>query len=182
MPQPSAPNTVITSVPEALIVTNFYPLFHTVLMSTLSFCASVRVHHIFCELYEFLKLSCSDIRFIELVVYTMRSFLFVIPFVCISASCMQNFSAILRLWSSQDKLKAFSTCSPQPAVVSLFYRTLFGVSLLPSSSYTAKEGFSSHGVVCGGTTHVQPFHLQSEEQGHERGLRSLLSWRRLLSQ
>ncbi|XP_052518622.1 olfactory receptor 1D2-like [Budorcas taxicolor] len=134
-----SPQHCITSVPEALIVTNFYPLIHTVLMSTLSFCTSVRIHHIFCELYEFLKLSCSDIHFIELVVYTMRSFLFVIPFVCISASCMQNFSAILRLWSSQDKLKAFSTCSPQPAVVSLFYRTLFGVSLLPSSSYTAKD-------------------------------------------
>ena len=45
------PQYCITSVPLVLIVTNIYPLIHTVLMSTLSFCTSVRIHHIFCELY-----------------------------------------------------------------------------------------------------------------------------------
>ena len=131
------------------------------------------IHHIFCELYALLKLSCSDIHFSDLVDYTVGSFLFVTPFVCICASCMQNFSAILRLRSSQDKLKAFSTYSPHLAVVSLFYGTLFGMSLLLSSSYTAKDSVA---MVCGGTSHVQPLHLQSEEQGHERGPKDLLSW------
>ena len=56
---------------------------------------------------------------------------------------MHNFSAILRLRSSQDKLKAFSTCSPHFAVVSLFYGPLFGVYLLPSSSYTAKDSVAT---------------------------------------
>lgn len=128
-----------------------------------------------------LKLSCSDVCFSELVVYTVGSFLFVTPFVCISASCMQNFSAILRLWSSQDKLKAFSTCSPHLAVVSLFYRTLFGVSLLPSSSYTAMESVAMvlYAVV---PPMFNPFVYSQRNEDMKGTLRSLLGWRRLLSQ
>ncbi|EPY73016.1 olfactory receptor 412-like protein [Camelus ferus] len=105
-----SPKFCIMSVSVALIVTNVYPLVHTLLMSTLSFCASVRIHHIFCELYALLKLSCSDTH-----------------------------TTIQRLRSSRGKLKAFSTCSSHLAVVSLFYGTLFGVYLRPSSSYTAED-------------------------------------------
>ena len=111
----------------------------------------------------------------------MGSFLFVTPFVCISASCMQNFSAILRLWSSLDKLKAFSTCSPHLAVVSLFYRTLFGVSLLPSSSYTAMESVAMvlYALV---PPMFNPFVYSQRNEDMKGTLRSLLGWRRLLSQ
>lgn len=108
-------------------------------MDTLSFCASVRIHHIFCELYALLKLSCSDSHINELVVYTLGRFLFVTPFLFISLSYTRIFSAILRLHSSQSKLKTFSTCSSHLAVVPLFYGTLFGVYLRPSSSYTAEN-------------------------------------------
>ncbi|XP_014423614.1 LOW QUALITY PROTEIN: olfactory receptor 1D2-like [Camelus ferus] len=134
-----SPKFCIMSVSVALIVTNVYPLVHTLLMSTLSFCASVRIHHIFCELYALLKLSCSDTHTSELVVYTMGSFLFVCPFLFLSLSYVRIFSAIQRLRSSRGKLKAFSTCSSHLAVVSLFYGTLFGVYLRPSSSYTAED-------------------------------------------
>uniref|UniRef100_A0A9L0J6N1 Olfactory receptor n=1 Tax=Equus asinus TaxID=9793 RepID=A0A9L0J6N1_EQUAS len=127
----------ITSVSVVLIITDIYPLIHTLLMDTLSFCASVRIHHIFCELYALLKLSCSDSHINELVVYTLGRFLFVTPFLFISLSYTRIFSAILRLHSSQSKLKTFSTCSSHLAVVPLFYGTLFGVYLGPSSSYTA---------------------------------------------
>ncbi|XP_031302054.2 olfactory receptor 7G3 [Camelus dromedarius] len=74
-----SPKFCIMSVSVALIVTNVYPLVHTLLMT------------------------------------------------------------IQRLRSSRGKLKAFSTCSSHLAVVSLFYGTLFGVYLRPSSSYTAED-------------------------------------------
>ncbi|KAB0391017.1 hypothetical protein E2I00_011049 [Balaenoptera physalus] len=51
-----SPKFCITSVCVALTVTNIYPLIHTLLMNAPSFCASVRIHHIFCELYALLKL------------------------------------------------------------------------------------------------------------------------------
>ncbi|XP_062040489.1 olfactory receptor 1D2-like, partial [Lepus europaeus] len=171
-----SPQFCITSVSVALLVTNIYPLVHTLLMDTLSFCAHVRIHHIFCELYALLKLSCSDIHTNELVVYTLGSVLFVIPFFFISLSYMHIFSAILRLHSSQSKLKAFSTCSSHLAVVSLFYGALFGVYLRPSSSYTIEDSVATvlYAVVA---PMLNPFIYSLRNKDMKGALRSLLCHR-----
>lgn len=99
----------------------------------------MRIHHVFCELYALLKLSCSDTHVSELAVYTLGSVLFVTAFLLICLSDTYVFSALLRLRSPQSKRKAFSTCSSHLAMVSLFYGTLFAVCLRPSSSYTAED-------------------------------------------
>ncbi|XP_069922809.1 olfactory receptor 1D2-like [Oryctolagus cuniculus] len=175
-----SPQFCITLVSVALLVTNIYPLVHTLLMDTLSFCAHVRIHHIFCELYALLKLSCSDIHTNELVVYTLGSVLFVIPFFFISLSYMHIFSAILRLHSSQSKLKAFSTCSSHLAVVSLFYGALFGVYLRPSSSYTIEDSVATvlYAVVA---PMLNPFIYSLRNKDMKGALRSLLGWGQLSS-
>ncbi|XP_072814312.1 olfactory receptor 1D2-like [Vicugna pacos] len=172
-----SPKFCIMSVSVALIVTNVYPLVHTLLMSTLSFCASVRIHHIFCELYALLKLSCSDTHTSELVVYTMGSLLFVCPFLFLSLSYVRIFSAIQRLRSSQGKLKAFSTCSSHLAVVSLFYGTLFGLYLRPSSSYTAEDSAATvlYALVA---PMLNPFIYSLRNKDMKGALRHLLSWRK----
>ncbi|XP_037676867.1 olfactory receptor 1D2-like [Choloepus didactylus] len=172
------PKFCITLVSVALIITHIYPLTHTLLMNTLSFCASVRIHHIFCELYALLKLSCSDIHINELVVYTLGSFLFVTPFLFISLSYMRIFSAILRLHSSQSKLKAFSTCSSHLAVVSLFYGTLFGVYLRPSSSYTVGDSVATV-LYAAVAPMLNPFIYSLRNKDMKGALRGLLSWRKL---
>ncbi|XP_006171138.1 olfactory receptor 1D2-like [Tupaia chinensis] len=175
-----SPKFCITSVSLAVIITNIYPLIHTLLMDTLSFCASVRIHHIFCELYALLKLSCSDIHINELVVYTLGSLLFVTPFLFIFLSYKSIFLAILRLHSLQSKLKAFSTCSSHLAVVSLFYGTLFGVYLRPSSSYTAEDSVATvlYAVVA---PMLNPFIYSLRNKDMKQALRSLLSWRQVWS-
>ncbi|XP_044091691.1 olfactory receptor 1D2-like [Neovison vison] len=172
------PRFCITVMSVALIITNIYPLIHTFLMATLSFCASIRIRHIFCELYALLKLSCSNTHISELVVYTLGSFLFVAPFLFISLSYMHIFSAIRRLQSSQSKLKAFSTCSPHLAVVSLFYGTLFGVYLRPSSSYTTEDSVATvlYAVVA---PMLNPFIYSLRNKDMKGALRSLLSWRKV---
>ncbi|XP_032185638.1 olfactory receptor 1D2-like [Mustela erminea] len=174
------PRFCITVMSVALIITNIYPLIHTFLMATLSFCASIRIRHIFCELYALLKLSCSNTHISELVVYTLGSFLFVAPFLFISLSYMHIFSAIRRLQSSQSKLKAFSTCSPHLAVVSLFYGTLFGVYLRPSSSYTTEDSVATvlYAVVA---PMLNPFIYSLRNKDMKGALRSLLSWRKVWS-
>ncbi|XP_004717642.1 olfactory receptor 1D2-like [Echinops telfairi] len=173
-----SPKFCITSLSVALIITNIYPLIHTLLMDTLSFCASVRIHHIFCELYALLKLSCSDIHINELVVYTLGSFLFVTPFLFIFLSYMHIFSAILRLHSSQSKLKAFSTCSSHLAVVSLFYGTLFGVYLQPSSSYTTEDSVATvlYAVVA---PMLNPFIYSLRNKDMKGALKNLLKWKKV---
>ncbi|XP_005414281.1 PREDICTED: olfactory receptor 1D2-like [Chinchilla lanigera] len=175
-----SPTFCITSVSVALIVTNIYPLIHTLLIDTLSFCASVQIHHLFCELYALLKLSCSDIHVNELVVYTLGSILFVTPFLFICLSYMHIFSAILRLHSSQSKLKAFSTCSSHVAVVSLFYGTLFGVYLQPSSSYTVEDSVATvlYAVV---TPMLNPFIYSLRNKDMQQALRGLFSWSKVQS-
>nr|XP_060466124.1 olfactory receptor 1D2-like [Panthera onca] len=175
-----SPKFCITLLSLALIITNIYPLIHTLLMDTLSFCASVRIHHIFCELYALLKLSCSSIHDNELVVYILGSFIFVAPFLFISISYMHIFSAILRLHSSQSKLKAFSTCSSHLVVVSLFYGTLFGVYLRPSSSYTSEDSVATvlYAVVA---PMLNPFIYSLRNKDMKGALRSLLSWRKIWS-
>ncbi|XP_004779398.1 olfactory receptor 1D2-like [Mustela putorius furo] len=174
------PRFCITVMSVALIITNIYPLIHTFLMATLSFCTSIRIRHIFCELYALLKLSCSNTHINELVVYTLGSFLFVASFLFISLSYMHIFSAIRRLQSSQSKLKAFSTCSPHLAVVSLFYGTLFGVYLRPSSSYTTEDSVATvlYAVVA---PMLNPFIYSLRNKDMKGALRSLLSWRKVWS-
>ncbi|XP_015398963.1 olfactory receptor 1D2-like [Panthera tigris] len=175
-----SPKFCITLLSLALIITNIYPLIHTLLMDTLSFCASVRIHHIFCELYALLKLSCSSIHDNELVVYILGSFIFFAPFLFISISYMHIFSAILRLRSSQSKLKAFSTCSSHLVVVSLFYGTLFGVYLRPSSSYTSEDSVATvlYAVVA---PMLNPFIYSLRNKDMKGALKSLLSWRKIWS-
>ncbi|MBZ3868910.1 Olfactory receptor 1D2 [Sciurus carolinensis] len=175
-----SPKFCVTSLSVALIVTNIYPLVHTLLMDTLSFCVSVRIQHIFCELYALLKLSCSDIHVNELVVYTLGSLLFVTPFLLISLSYMRIFSAILRLRSSQSKMKAFSTCSSHLAVVSLFYGTLFGVYLRPSSSYTVGDSVATvlYAVVA---PMLNPFIYSLRNKDMKGALKGLFSWSRVWS-
>lgn len=66
-------------------------------------------------------------------------------------------------------------------MVSLFYRTLFRVSLLPSSSYTAMESVAMvlYAVV---PPMFNPFVYSQRNEDMKGTLRSLLGWRRLLSQ
>ncbi|XP_012502233.1 PREDICTED: olfactory receptor 1D2-like [Propithecus coquereli] len=175
-----SPKFGITSASVAVIVTDVYPLIHTLLMDTLSFCASMRIHHIFCELYALLKLSCSDTHISELVVYTLESILFVTPFLLISLSYTYIFSAILRLRSPQSKCKAFSTCSSHLAVVSLLYGTLLGVYLRPSSSYTAEDSMATvlYAVVA---PMLNPFIYSLRNKDMKGAPRGLLSWRKVCS-
>ncbi|XP_007538375.1 olfactory receptor 1D2-like [Erinaceus europaeus] len=171
-----SPKFCATSLLVALVVTNVYPLTHIVLIARMSFCASVRIRHMFCELYALLQLSCSDIRSNELTVYTLGSLLFVTPFLFISFSYTRIFAAILRLPSSQSRLKAFSTCSSHLAVVSLFYGTLFGVYLRPSSSYTVGDSVATvlYAVVA---PMLNPFIYSLRNKAMKEAVRGLLSRR-----
>lgn len=108
--------------------------------------------------------------------YTLGSLLFVTPFLFISFSYTRTFAAILRLPSSQSRLKAFSTCSSHLAVVSLFYGTLFGVYLRPSSSYTVGDSVATvlYAVVA---PMLNPFIYSLRNKAMKEAVRGLLSRR-----
>ncbi|XP_072214366.1 olfactory receptor 14J1-like [Excalfactoria chinensis] len=98
-------------------------LLHTASMFSLPLCQGNVVNQFFCEIPQILKLSCSGsyLREVVLLIFS-ASFIFGC-FVFIVVSYVQIFTAVLRMPSEQGRHKAFSTCLPHLAVVSLFFST-----------------------------------------------------------
>ncbi|NWZ17226.1 O14J1 protein, partial [Agelaius phoeniceus] len=98
-------------------------LFYTANTFSLPLCHGNALGQFFCEIPQILKLSCShsNLRKIGLIVVSL--FLSCGCFVFIVFSYVQIFRAVLRIPSEQGQHKAFSTCLPHLAVVSLFVTT-----------------------------------------------------------
>ncbi|OPJ79450.1 hypothetical protein AV530_013620 [Patagioenas fasciata monilis] len=112
-----------------------YSVLHTANTFSLPLCQGNSVEQFFCELPQILKLSCSDayLRAFKLLVFS--TFVILGCFVFIVVSYVQIFRAVLRIPSEQGRHKAFSTCLPHLAVVSLFISTgLFAFLKSPSIS------------------------------------------------
>ncbi|XP_054035480.1 olfactory receptor 14A16-like [Dryobates pubescens] len=108
-------------------------LLHTANTFSLPFCQGIAVGQFFCEIPQILKLSCSTsyLREVWLLLISV-SFSFGC-FVLIVVSYVQIFRAVLRIPSQQGRHKAFATCLPHLAVVSLFLSTGSIAYLKPSS-------------------------------------------------
>ncbi|KAM4880263.1 olfactory receptor 14A16-like [Sylvia borin] len=111
-------------------------VMHTANTFSLPLCHGNALGQFFCEIPSILKLSCSESHFrvLGLIVFF---FCFALGcFVFIVFSYVQIFRAVLRIPSEQGRHKAFSTCLPHLAVVSLFISTIMFAYLKPSSIYS----------------------------------------------
>ncbi|KAM6228013.1 olfactory receptor 14C36-like [Porphyrio hochstetteri] len=108
-------------------------VLHTANTFSLPLCHGNAVDQFFCELPQILKLSCSDAYLRENGVTVLGTCLFLGCFVFIVVSYVQIFRAVLRIPSQQGRHKAFSTCLPHLAVVSLFLSTAMFAYLKPPS-------------------------------------------------
>ncbi|XP_054237610.1 olfactory receptor 14A16-like [Indicator indicator] len=108
-------------------------LLHTANTFPLSLCQGNAVHQLFCEIPHILKLSCSTSYLRELWLLVVTACLPFVCFVFIVVSYVQIFRAVLRIPSQQGRHKAFATCLPHLAVLSLFITTGFFAHLKPSS-------------------------------------------------
>ncbi|XP_030825597.1 olfactory receptor 14A16-like [Camarhynchus parvulus] len=106
-------------------------LMHTANTFSLPLCHGNTLGQFFCEIPQILKLSCSHLR--ELALLAVTVCLDCGCFVFIVFSYVQIFRAVLRIPSEQGRHKAFSTCLPHLAVVSLFLSTLVFAHLKPPS-------------------------------------------------
>ncbi|XP_072216825.1 olfactory receptor 14J1-like [Excalfactoria chinensis] len=110
-----------------------YSLLHTASTFSLPLCQGNVVNQFFCEIPQILKLACSASYLREVVFLIFSAILFFGCFVFIVVSYVQIFMAVLRMPSEQGRHKAFSTCLPHLAVVSLFLSTGFFAYLKPPS-------------------------------------------------
>ncbi|XP_042645092.1 olfactory receptor 14C36-like [Tyto alba] len=110
-----------------------YSLLHTANTFSLPICQGNAVDQFFCEIPQILKLSCSDSYLREVWLLVVSACLGFGCFVFIVLSYVQILRAMLRIPSEQGRHKAFSTCLPHLAVVSLFLSTGMFVYLKPPS-------------------------------------------------
>ncbi|RMB96493.1 hypothetical protein DUI87_27026 [Hirundo rustica rustica] len=108
-------------------------LMHTANTFSLPLCHGNVLGQFFCEIPQILKLSCSNSNLRELGLLALSVCLVFGCFVFIVFSYVQIFRAVLRIPSEQGRHKAFSTCLPHLAVVSLFITTGFFAYLKPPS-------------------------------------------------
>nr|XP_006132722.1 olfactory receptor 14A16-like [Pelodiscus sinensis] len=109
---------------------------HTGNTFAITFCESHVVDHFFCEIPQLLKLSCSDAYVGETVAIVLSAFLVLCCFVLITVSYVLIFQTVQRIPSEQGRHKAFSTCLPHLAVISLFIFPGTIAYLKPTSSST----------------------------------------------
>ncbi|KAM6032790.1 olfactory receptor 14A16-like [Theristicus caerulescens] len=110
-----------------------YAVLHTANTFSLPLCHGNAVDQFFCEIPQILKLSCSDAYLREIGVIVVSACLVFGCFVFIVLSYVQIFRAVLRIPSEQGRHKAFSTCLPHLAVVSLFISMAVFAYLKPPS-------------------------------------------------
>ncbi|KAL9815831.1 olfactory receptor 14J1-like [Geothlypis trichas] len=108
-------------------------LMHTANAFSLPLCHGNVLGHFFCEIPQILKLSCSKSNLRELGLLVFSISLCFGCFVFIVFSYVQIFRAVMRIPSEQGRHKAFSTCLPHLAVVSLFFSTATFAYLKPPS-------------------------------------------------
>nr|XP_038041065.1 olfactory receptor 14C36-like [Anas platyrhynchos] len=108
-------------------------VLHTANTFSLPLCQGNAVDQFFCEIPHILKLSCSHAYLREVRALVFSVFLAFGCFVFIVLSYVQIFRAVLRMPSEQGRHKAFSTCLPHLAVVSLFVSTAIFAYLKPPS-------------------------------------------------
>ncbi|XP_033930101.1 olfactory receptor 14C36-like [Melopsittacus undulatus] len=108
-------------------------LLHTANTFSLPLCRGNAVEQFFCEIPPILKLSCSHsyLREVGLLVLGFSSAIGC--FVFIVGSYVQIFRAVLRIPSEQGRHKAFSTCLPHLAVLSVIVSTGTFAYLKPPS-------------------------------------------------
>ncbi|XP_032533102.1 olfactory receptor 14J1-like [Chiroxiphia lanceolata] len=110
-----------------------YALLHTANTFSLPLCQGNALGQFFCEIPHILKLSCSHSYIRELGLLLISISLAFGCFIFIVFSYVQIFRAVLRIPSQQGRHKAFSTCLPHLAVVSLFLSTGTFAYLKPPS-------------------------------------------------
>ncbi|NXM41289.1 O14J1 protein, partial [Gymnorhina tibicen] len=110
-----------------------YALMHTANTFSLPLCQGNALGQFFCEVPQILKLSCSDTYRREFGLLAFSAFPFLGCFVFMVFSYVQIFRAVLRIPCEQGRHKAFSTCLPHLAVLSIFVSAGMFAYLKPPS-------------------------------------------------
>ncbi|KAE8588206.1 hypothetical protein XENTR_v10022408 [Xenopus tropicalis] len=108
---------------------------HVVFTFQLPFCRSNHLNHFFCEIPPFLYISCRDTWFNEVAMYISATLIGIGSFFFTLISYVYIVLTILKMCSSQGRIKTFSTCASHLTVVLLYYVTIMFMYLRPHLDY-----------------------------------------------
>ncbi|XP_037671015.1 olfactory receptor 1013-like [Choloepus didactylus] len=106
---------------------------------TLDFCGDHVIDDFFCDVPPLVKLACNVKESYQAVLFFLLASNVITPTVLILASYLFIIAAILRIHSTQGRLKAFSTCSSHLISVTLYYGSILYIYSRPSSSYSLER-------------------------------------------
>ncbi|XP_013916156.1 PREDICTED: olfactory receptor 5F1-like [Thamnophis sirtalis] len=118
---------------------NLNAITNTAFVFSLNFCRSNKIVHFFCDIPPLLGLSCSDISLAELVTFIVSGSIMVTTVSFIVLSYFFIVSAVLKIQTTQGKIKTFSTCGSHLTVVSIFYSSAIFTYMHPSSSRSMEQ-------------------------------------------
>ncbi|XP_038597785.1 olfactory receptor 7C2-like [Tachyglossus aculeatus] len=170
-----SPRRCALVVAGAWIVSSLHALMHTLLVDRLSFCSSHEILQFFCDFYQVLRLSCSDIFINQVVIFFSAIGLALIPLTGLLFSYTRIVSTILTVPSAKGRYKAFSTCGSHLSVVSLFYSTSLGTYLCPTSNQTSRLGSIASVMYTVVTPMLNPFIYSLRNKDMKGALKKLVS-------
>uniref|UniRef100_A0A8C3K775 Olfactory receptor n=1 Tax=Calidris pygmaea TaxID=425635 RepID=A0A8C3K775_9CHAR len=153
-----------------------HALLHTANTFSLPLCQGNVLDQFFCETPQILKLSCSDSYLREVGLIVVSACLAFGCFVFIVVSYVQIFRAVLRIPSEQGRHKAFSTCLPHLAVISLFISTIFFAYLKPPSVSSSVLDLVLSVLYSVVPPAVNPLIYSMRNQQLKDAIRTLISW------
>ncbi|XP_038616288.1 olfactory receptor 6C76-like [Tachyglossus aculeatus] len=118
----------------------------------LEFCDSNFINHFTCDTAPLLEISCTDTQLLEQMNFILALGTLLVTLALVAVSYTAITRTILRLPSTQQRKKAFSTCSSHMIVISLSYGSCIFMYIKPSP----KEGLDFNKRVAVLNTSVAP--------------------------
>ncbi|KAM9747670.1 LOW QUALITY PROTEIN: olfactory receptor 1G1-like [Dama dama] len=176
-----SPGLCVLLVSASWVMNALHSLLHTLLMSSLSFCADQETAHFFCDINPLLSLSCTDPFINELVIFTVGGLVGLVCVLCLVISYAYIFLTMLKIPSAQRKWKAFSTCRSHLSVVCLHFGSSFCVYFSPLSNRLAQKGAVASVMYTVVTPMLNPFIYSWRNRDIKSSLKKLMWARKIHS-
>ncbi|KAM4722805.1 olfactory receptor 1G1-like [Rhinophrynus dorsalis] len=111
-----------------------YSLIITLCLLRLTFCGSKTIHNFFCEPQRLFQLSCTNPFINHLLILIGGGVIGVGTLVLTFLPYVLILNTVLRIRTSEGKLKLFSTCTSHITVVFIFYGSIVFLSFIPNKS------------------------------------------------
>ena len=99
----------------------------------LDYCKSNAIDHFTCDYFPLLHLSCSNTKLLEMMGFSSAVFTLMFTLTLIILSYTYIIRTILRIPSTTQRTKAFSTCSSHMIVISISYGSCIFMYMNPSA-------------------------------------------------